>query len=449
MEDTIAAISTASGTGAISIVRMSGKDAIEIANKLFPEKDLKKSKSHSIHYGHIVYNTETIDEVLLMLMKAPATYTTEDIIEINCHGGISTTNKILEILLKSGARLAEPGEFTKRAFLNGRINLLEAESVEDLIKSKSDEQRKMALNGLNGRLSNIIKEIRNNELELLANIAVNIDYPEYDDAIEVTKEILEKQLIKIKNQLELLLKNANIGKIIKTGIDISLIGRPNVGKSSLLNALVNADIAIVTDISGTTRDIIEEKIYLEGIELNIKDTAGIRDTSDVVEKMGVERSKKTITTSDLVILVLNNNEPLTEEDKKLLEEVENITHLIFINKDDLETKLKLPKNIKYIKGNTKDLKGLEALKNEIIRLYNLDKISSKDSTYLSNIRQINLVNKALEDINTALEENKKQIPVDILETYIRSSWETLGVLIGENYEDELIDKLFKNFCLGK
>ncbi len=447
MEDTIAAISTSIGLGAISIVRLSGSQAITITNKIFKEHDITTLASNTINYGHIIYENEIIDEVLLSIMRAPKTYTTEDVIEINCHGGIIMANKILDILLKSGARLAEPGEFTKRAFLNGRLDLIEAESVEDLIKSQSDEQRKMALNGLNGRLTNIIKQIREKELNLIANIEVNIDYPEYDDAIEVTNNYLNNELNDIKKDLDLLLKNAKIGKIIKSGIDISLIGRPNVGKSSILNALLNEDKAIVTDISGTTRDIIEAKTILNGIEINLYDTAGIRETKDFVEKIGVEKSRNKINNSDLVILVLNNNEPIQEEDQELLEKVKDKPHIIFINKSDLENKLDLKES--FIIGNTKDINGLEKLKEEIIKIYNLDKINTKDSTYLSNVRQINLVEKALKEIEEAIKENQNNIPVDIIESYIRESWNILGILIGETYEDELIDKLFKNFCLGK
>lgn len=449
MEDTIVAISTAVGKGAISIVRVSGPEAVQKVNNIFKGKDLTKCSSHTIHYGYIIDGEKEIDEVLVMLMLAPKTYTTEDVVEINCHGGISTTNKILELLLENGARVAEPGEFTKRAFLNGRINLLEAESVGDLIASKSDKQRAIAMNGVNGRLTEIVKKQRDRILNLLANIAVNIDYPEYDDALEVTEEYLKDQMLEIKKDLDILLKNAQIGKIIKSGIDIALVGRPNVGKSSLLNAFLNEDKAIVTDISGTTRDLIEANTTLEGIEINLIDTAGIRTTDDIVEQIGVDKSKQTIETADLVILVLNNNEEITEEDKELLEKVKNKPHIVFVNKNDLEKKIKLPEEIVYIEGNTQDLNGLENLKQEIIKMYNLDKIEEKDSTYLSNLRQINLVKEALKEVEIAIEDANNLIPIDMLEIHLRNVWDKLGILIGETYEDELIDKLFKNFCLGK
>lgn len=447
--DTIAAISTATGKGAISIVRVSGSNAIQILNKIFKGKDLTKVKTHTIHYGYIVDQKEEIDEVLVMVMKSPKTYTMEDIVEINCHGSIYVANRVLELLLQKGARIAEPGEFTKRAFLNGRINLLEAEAVGDLIQSKSEKQRAVAMNGLNGRLTNLIKKEREILLELLANIAVNIDYPEYEDAIEVTEDFLKNKLINIKSDLELLLQNAKIGQIIKSGINIALVGKPNVGKSSLLNAFLNEDKAIVTDISGTTRDLIEATTILEGIEINLIDTAGIRQTHDVVEQIGVNKSQKIIETSDLVILVLNNNEILSKEDQNLIEKIKKRPHIIFINKNDLPKKINISEDLKVIEGNTKELNGLEALKNEIKTMYQLDKINPNDSTYLSNIRQVNLVQEALEEIQTSLKDLSKKIPIDMLEIHIRSSWEKLGILIGENYEDELIDKLFKNFCLGK
>lgn len=449
MSDTIVAISTSLGTGAISLIRLSGPEAIKITNSVFKGIDLTTAKTHTIHYGYIVDNNTEIDEVLVSIMLSPKTYTMEDVVEINCHGGISTTNKILELLVTKGARLAEPGEFTKRAFLNGRINLLEAESVSDLISSKSDKQRTLALNGVNGRLSTIVRKIKDNILNIIANIEVNIDYPEYEDAIEVTPKYLKEKLIEIEKDLELLLANSEMGKIIKSGIDIALVGRPNVGKSSILNALLNEDKAIVTDVSGTTRDLIEGKMNLNGIEINLIDTAGIRETDDIVEKIGVDKSKQIIESADLVILVLNNNEELTEEDQSLIENIKDKTNIVFVNKTDLKSHLKLPENLNIIRGNTKDLNGLEDLKKKIIEMYKLDKIEEKDLTYLSNVRQITLVKEALTSIKQALEDVDSGIPVDMLEIHLRSSFEKLGILIGETYEDELVDKLFKNFCLGK
>lgn len=449
MEDTIVAVATASGRGAISIIRLSGNDAINITNSIFKGKDLTKVKSHTIHYGFIMDKNETIDEVLVNIMLAPKTYTKENTVEINCHGGISTTNRILELLLENNARLAEPGEFTKRAFLNGRIDLIEAESVSDLIESKSNKQRNMAINGINGRLTNIVHKIKDEILEIIANIEVNTDYPEYEDAIEVTPAYLKEKLKTIEQDLEMLLQNAKIGKIIKSGIDIALVGRPNVGKSSILNALLNEDKAIVTDISGTTRDIIEAKMQLNGIEVNLIDTAGIRETFDVVEKIGVDKSKQVIQNADLIIFILNNNEKWTKEDEEILKSIQDKTYFIFINKTDLPNKLEIPNVSNIIKGNTIDLNGLEDLKKKIIEMYHLDQITDKDLTYLSNARQIHLVKEALKSIKSAILDADKKIPVDMLEIHLRNAFDHLGILIGEKYEDELIDKLFKNFCLGK
>lgn len=449
MEDTITAISTSLGKGAISIIRVSGKDALNLVNNLFKGADLTIVPTHTIHYGYIVDKEEIIDEVLVMVMLAPRTFTTEDIVEINCHGGIATTNRILELLISSGARLAEPGEFTKRAFLNGRISLVEAESVSDLIESQSEAQRKLAINGVNGRLTSIVRQIRDNILNIIANIEVNIDYPEYDDAIEVTHDYLKEQVLKIESDLKLLFSNAKVGRMIKSGIDVALVGRPNVGKSSILNALLNEDKAIVTDISGTTRDIIEAKMTLNGVEINLIDTAGIRETEDVVEKIGVDKSKKIINSADLVILVLNNNEELKSDDKKLLENIKEKINIVFVNKNDLETKLIVDENLNLVKGNTKTIDGLEELKQKIMEMFELDKINEKDLTYLSNVRQISLVKECLENIEKVLEDIESAIPIDMLEIYLRNAFNKLGILIGETYEDELIDKLFKNFCLGK
>ena len=307
----------------------------------------------------------------------------------------------------------------------------------------------MAINGVNGRLTKIVRKIRDNILDIVANIEVNIDYPEYDDAIEVTHDYLKEKTKKIESDLRVLLSNSEVGKIIKSGIDVALVGRPNVGKSSILNALLNEDKAIVTDISGTTRDVIEAKMTLNGIEINLIDTAGIRETEDIVEKIGVDKSKQIIDSADLVILVLNYNEELTEEDKELLNIVKDKTNIVFINKTDLEEKLILDDNLNIVKGNTKDLNGLEELKNKIIEMYNLDKINEKDLTYLSNVRQISLVKESLQSIEQVLKDIDESIPIDMLEIHLRNAFDKLGILIGETYEDELIDKLFKNFCLGK
>lgn len=447
MEDTICAISTSLG-GAISIVRVSGKNAIKIVNKLFSTKNLETAKSHTIHYGYIVNETQKIDEVLVSVFKAPKTYTCEDIVEINCHGGISTTNKVLELLLTNGCRLAEGGEFTKRAFLNGRIDLIQAEAVSDLLSSTSDQARSLSLNQVKGDLSLKIKNIRNTILDLLANIAVNIDYPEYEDAEEVTIEILQSKIPNIINQLNNLLNTASSGQIIKNGINVSIVGRPNVGKSSLLNKLLQEDKAIVTDIAGTTRDIVEGSISLNGIRFNFTDTAGIRDTKDKVEKIGVNKSKQYLKSSDYIICVLNGAEQLTKDDQEILNALDNDKSIIFVNKNDQQLKIDVDKkNIIY--GNTIDANGIDELKNKLIENFNLDKINSNDITYLSNARQISLVKQAkntLEKVNESLNE---LIPIDMLEIDIKKSYDLLGEITGETYQDELLDKLFENFCLGK
>ena len=448
MNDTICAISTAVGVGAISIIRVSGEESIKIVNKIF-DKDLTKIESHTINYGHIIDNKEIIDEVIVTVMKAPKTFTKEDIVEINSHGSIASTNKILELLLEKGARLAQPGEFTKRAFLNGRIDLIEAESIMDLIESKTENQRKLAINGINGKISNLIKEIINKLVSINANIEVNIDYPEYEDIEVVTKEEIENISEYIEKELSKLLKESENGKIIKEGINTVILGRPNVGKSSILNKLLDEDKAIVTDIEGTTRDIVEGQIRVNGILLNLIDTAGIRETQDKVERIGVEKSINLIDKSDLVILVFNNNEKLQKEDIELLKKTHNKKRIIVINKVDLDSKIELDKfkDENIIKRSALD--NVDQLKDKISDIYNLEELNNKDFTYLSNSREISLVKKAIDiskNLNKSLNED---VPIDILEIDIKEICETLGEIIGESYDDKLIDTLFSNFCLGK
>ena len=450
MNDTICAISTALGVGAISIIRVSGDDAINIVDKIF-DNNLKNKESHTINYGHIKYNDEIIDEVMISVMKAPKTFTKEDVVEINSHGGIATTNKILELLLINGARLAEPGEFTKRAFLNGRIDLIEAESIMDLINSKTESARKLAINGATGRLSKLIRNIIDELALVNANIEVNIDYPEYEDIEVVTKKEIENISKYINKELSKLLDESENGKLIKEGINTVILGRPNVGKSSILNKLIEEEKAIVTNVAGTTRDIVEGQIRVNGILLNIIDTAGIRETEDIVEKIGVEKSLSLINNSDLIILVLNNNEELTKEDEKLLEYTKDKKRIIVINKVDLEKKINLSifKDEEIVKLSALKEQGLENLKEKISKLFNLEEINSGDFTYLSNSREISLVKKAI-NISKNLEEAlKNDVPVDLLEIDIKEICEILGEIIGENYNDKLIDTLFSNFCLGK
>ena len=450
MDDTIAAISTALGVGAISIIRVSGNESIEIVNKIFKGKDLTKVPTHTIHYGYIVDNNEIIDEVLVTIMLSPKTFTKENIVEINSHGGITTTNKILELLLTNGARLAEPGEFTKRAFLNGRIDLIEADGIMNLISAKSDKARELSINQLSGKVSNLIKDLRKDIVEIISNIEVNIDYPEYDDIEVLTNEKLSPKLLNIKDKLTNIIKKSEDTKIINQGIKIGIIGRPNVGKSSLLNNLLEEDKAIVTDIEGTTRDIVEGTINLNGILLNIIDTAGIRETDNIVEKIGVEKSKEIINNSDLIIMLLNNNEELTKEDIELLNIIKNKKHIIISNKIDLDSKLdysKLPKDI--IKVSILKNKGIDELKQRIIKLFNLGVLETEDLTYLSDARSISLLKKSLSKINESINSINNGEPIDIVELYIKNAWEYLGEIIGETYTDELLDDLFSRFCLGK
>ena len=448
MEDTRVAISTSVGEGAISIIRLSGHDALNIASKVFT-KDLTKVDSHTIHYGFITSNNEKIDEVLVSVMKTPKTFTREDIVEINCHGGIATTNKVLEVLLENGARLAEPGEFTKRAFLNGRIDLLEAEATMDLISSKAESARKISINTLTGETSNLIKNLRSELVKIISNIEVNIDYPEYEDIEVLTNESILPDIKKFKEKLEEIIKKSEDSKVIKEGIRVGIIGRPNVGKSSLLNSLLEEEKAIVTDVPGTTRDIVEGSLIVSGIPLNIIDTAGIRKTEDTVEKIGVEKSLKIIDTSDLLIYILNNNEEITEEEKEILEKTKNKKRIIVVNKIDLKTKLNKKLLDSYIEISVKENIGIDKIKDEIKRLFNIGEISTNDMTYLSNARSIALLKKSLNNINDAINEINNNNPIDIVELSLKESWNNLGEVIGETYTDELLDELFSRFCLGK
>ena len=446
MEDTIAAISTAQGVGAISIIRMSGPDSLIIANKIF-DKDILSAKTHTIHYGHIVMNNEIIDEVLISVMLAPKTFTKENVIEINCHGGINTTNKVLELLLTNGARIAEPGEFTKRAFLNGRIDLTEAEGIMNLIESKSDISRKLSINQITGQVSSLIDDLRNDLVKIISNIEVNIDYPEYDDVEVLTNEKITPALKTLINKMKNIVEKSTDGKIITEGLNIGIIGRPNVGKSSLLNALLEEQKAIVTDIEGTTRDIVEGNITIDGILLNIIDTAGVRETSNIVEKIGVDKSLSLINDADLIILVLNNNECLNKDDLMLLESTKNKKRIIFINKCDLESKVSIDEEVVY--GNTITNDGLDNLKSKIKELFNIDGIIKSDMNYLSSATHISTIKECLkivDDILIALENN---LTVDMLEIDIKKIWELLGNLIGDSYDEELLDNLFSKFCLGK
>ena len=450
MNDTIAAISTALGVGAISIIRISGSDAIDITNKIWKGKDLKKLPSHTIQYGHIVDGDEIIDEVLLSIMRAPKTFTVEDVIEINSHGGIATTNKVLELLLINGCRLAEPGEFTKRAFLNGRIDLIEAEGVMDLISAKTDKSRALALSQVSGNVSQLIKELRQKIVNVVANIEVNIDYPEYEDIAVVTTNQLRDCVIEIERKLKNILSKSETSTIIKEGIKVVIVGKPNVGKSSILNCLLEEEKAIVTDIAGTTRDIVEGDISIDGILLHVIDTAGIRETEDVVEKLGVSKSINLIDEAELVLFVLNNNEELTPEELEILEKIKDKPAIIIVNKTDLPKKLNnIPTEKSIIYLSAQNNIGLDDLRREIKLLFNLEKLETEDYSYLSSARSISLLKQAyqaLEDVKKGIENNN---PIDMVEIDLKNIWNLLGQITGDTYSEELIDQLFSQFCLGK
>ncbi len=451
MEETIAAIATPLGVGAISIIRVSGSNAIDIVNKIFKGKDLTTVPSHTIHYGHIVNKDQMIDEVLLSVMRAPKTYTREDIVEINSHGGIATTNKVLQLLLENGCVPASPGEFTKRAFLNGRIDLEEAEGIMNLIEAKTEPARKLSINQLSGNVSKKIQSLRDDIVKILANIEVNIDYPEYEDIEEMTYEMLTPKIAEIKEKVLKILEDSKSGKIITEGIKTSIIGKPNVGKSSILNTLLGEEKAIVTEIEGTTRDIVEGKINIGGFILNMIDTAGIRKTEDIVEKIGVNKSLQLISNSDLILYVLNNNQPLTEEDLELLKKVQNKNYIIILNKIDLESKIdlsKLPED-HIVKMSIKNKEGINELKEKIKEIFNLEKIETSDMTFVTSARSLAILNQirdSIEDIEKGL---KSGLPIDIIEIDIKNIWDKLGEIIGVSYENELIDTLFSQFCLGK
>lgn len=458
--DTIAAISTPMGEGAIAIVRLSGEEAIAITDKVFrspSEKKLSEAPSHTIHYGHLIQpdTGATIEEVMVSIMKAPKTFTREDVVEINCHGGLVAVNRVLALVLKEGARLAEPGEFTKRAFLNGRIDLSQAEAVMDLIRAKTDRAMNVALHQMDGKLSRLIGQLRQALLETLAQVEVNIDYPEYDDVEEVTIPLMIEKGSWVKTEIEKLLRTSSQGKILREGLSTVIIGRPNVGKSSLLNSLVQENKAIVTDIAGTTRDIIEEYVNVRGVPLRLVDTAGIRETEDIVERIGVERSRQVLKEADLILLVLNHAEEFSIEDERLFEAVEGMDIIVVINKTDLPAKLDLSK-VQALAGNAKIVttsllqeKGVDELEQAIAGLFFEGSLEAGDLTYVSNARHIALLHSALETIEDAIDAAKQGVPVDMIQIDVIRTWEILGEIIGDTVQESLINQLFSQFCLGK
>lgn len=455
--DTIAAISTPMGEGAISIVRLSGDQAINVANNIFLRRNLKEVDSHTIHYGKIIdpNSNEIVEEVMVSVMRAPKTFTREDVVEINCHGGLVAVNRVLGIVLEQGVRLAEPGEFTKRAFLNGRIDLSQAEAVMDVIRAKTDQAMNVALHQMDGRLSKLVKQLRQDLLETLAHVEVNIDYPEYDDVEEMTQEVMKTKTKKVQQEIDKLLSVAQQGKILREGLKTAIIGRPNVGKSSLMNAFVQENKAIVTDVPGTTRDIIEEYVNVRGVPLKLIDTAGIRETEDIVEKIGVERSREILKQSDLILFMLNYNESLTDEDIALFEALGDLTYIVVINKTDLPQQLDI-KKVKEHVGEQEVIsisiledKGISELESAIANIFFSGELETGDLTYVSNVRHIQILKQAKQALVDAMEGIELGMPIDVVQIDVTRAWELLGEIIGDTASDALIDQLFSQFCLGK
>ena len=451
--DTITAIATPLGEGAIGIVRISGTEAVAIANRIFQGKNLETVDSHTLNYGHILDpdKDEILDEVMVGVMRAPRTFTREDIIEINTHGGIAVTNEILQLILRQGARMAEPGEFTKRAFLNGRVDLTQAEAIMDIIRAKTDKAMNIAVKQLDGSLKDLIDNTRQEILNTLAQVEVNIDYPEYDDVEEMTTALLREKTQEFQTLLENLLRTARRGKILREGLSTAIIGRPNVGKSSLLNNLLREDKAIVTDIAGTTRDVIEEYVNIKGVPLKLIDTAGIRETDDIVEKIGVERSRQALAEADLILLVLNASEKLTDQDRALLALSDMTRRIVLLNKTDLKEEIEaeeLPEDV--IRISVLENQNIDQIEERINQLF-FDNagIVEQDATYLSNSRHISLIEQAVQSLQAVNEGLEFGMPVDLLQVDLTRTWQILGEITGDAAPDELITQLFSQFCLGK
>lgn len=455
--DTIAAISTAMGEGAIAIVRVSGEEAVEAVDKIYKgKKSLTEVESHTIHYGYIIdqKSDQVIDEVMVTVLKGPRTFTREDIVEINCHGGLVSVNRVLQQVLQAGVRLAEPGEFTKRAFLNGRIDLSQAEGVIDLIRAKTDRAMNVAIGQVEGRLSKKVQKLRQALLETVAHVEVNIDYPEYD-AEEMTNNLLLEKANYVKAEISKILTTAQQGKILREGLSTVIIGRPNVGKSSLLNSLVHETKAIVTDVPGTTRDVIEEYVNVKGVPLRLLDTAGIRETEDIVEKIGVERSRQVVKEAELVLLVLNYGELLSKEDESLFAIIEGMDAVIIINKTDIPQQIDLEKVQQLAKGrpvvstSLVEDQGIDELESAISQLFFEGNMDVGDLTYVSNSRHIALLHQAEQTIGDAILALETDVPIDMVQIDITRTWEILGEIIGDTVSESLIDQLFAQFCLGK
>ncbi|WP_438433614.1 tRNA uridine-5-carboxymethylaminomethyl(34) synthesis GTPase MnmE [Gorillibacterium sp. sgz500922] len=457
MEDTIAAISTPLGEGGIAVIRVSGPQAVEQAGRLFrPAGKLERAKTHTVHYGHLANPAtgETVEEALVTVMRAPRSFTMEDVVEIGCHGGLVSVKRVLDLLLAGGVRLAEPGEFTKRAFLNGRIDLTQAEAVIDVIRAKSDKAHKLALKQVEGALSKRVKKLRQELVEVMAHLEVNIDYPEHD-VEELTTAFIRERGTAAIGQVEAMLKSAGEGKLIREGITTAIVGRPNVGKSSLLNALAQENRAIVTDIPGTTRDVIEEYVTMNGIPLKLLDTAGIRETEDVVERIGVERSLGALDEADLILFMLNGSEPLSDDELKRLEDLRERATIVVVNKTDLPQEADLERVMMWypaeriVRLSVLGEEGMDRLEKAVTDLFFQGDVEGGDLTYVSNVRHIQLLRQAEEALRDAVSAADLLVPIDMIQIDFRRAWEYLGEMVGDQMADSLVDQIFSQFCLGK
>ena len=457
IDDTIAAIATAPGEGGIGIIRISGEKSLQVAQSIFKSKSGKMIKDYNARtliYGTVVDNEKVIDEVLVAYMKGPNSYTAEAVIEINCHGGFISVKKILELILSKGVRLAEAGEFTKRAFLNGRIDLSQAEAIIDVIKSKTDMAHEVAQSQLEGSLAKKIKDLRMNVTEVLAHLEVSIDFAE-EDVEEITYQTLEEKALELRNEIKKLYDTAESGKILRDGLKTVIVGKPNVGKSSLLNSILGENRAIVTDIAGTTRDVIEEFVNIKGIPLKIVDTAGIRETEDVVEKIGVEKSRESFSTADLVIMVLDASRKLSEEDMEILESLKNKKTIVLLNKMDLEPQIELEKIEEFV--NSEDIikisalkhQGIEELQDKIEAMVYHGSVKNSSNLMITNSRHKDALFKAYESINDAISAIEQRMPYDFIEVDFKNIWDYLGYINGDTVREDLLDTIFANFCIGK
>ena len=442
-DDIIVAVATSRLEAAISIIRLSGKGVIEFVQSFFSNNIIDKD-SHTITYGYIKDGNERVDEVLVNIYRGSKTFTGEEMVEINCHGGVYITSKVLELCILKGARMAQRGEFSKRAFLNGRIDLSQAEAISDIISAKNSYASTLALKGIQGSISNFVEDLKEDLIKIITQIEVNIDYPEYDDVEELTADLLLPQSESLLNKMNKILDDSKNIKLLKDGISTVIIGKPNVGKSSLLNALLKEDKAIVTDIAGTTRDIVEGNISIDGIMLNMIDTAGIRDTDDIIESIGVEKSKELINQADLVLLVVDGSKELDDQDNQLLELTKDTKRIVIINKTDLDCKVSL----EGIKTSAKNNDIIE-LTSSIKEMFDLGKISGDNEYLLTNARQTMLLNKASQSLKQAVEAMYNQIPTDLIVTDLDDCWNCLKEILGEKAKEDLLDELFKRFCIGK